>query len=241
VENLSPPAIEAVSQTTLEQIAFEAKSAFEAAKRSGMNTVERYKDAGEALTKAKAAVKHGEWLKWLAVNKISRTTAFAAMAIAANWSNVRPAEHLKDALKQITDSVAEEQEKTLPGTPVTAPALYCRHCRINGADKKCPDKDCRSYKDAHPPRKKKASTETSGGGDRASGGKPASPKWAWKPFNNCFEKVVKQVDHLAQVYGCKESFALGALKSRLAAFLEEIKKVQAQLALERKHGAQLPI
>ena len=46
---------------------------------------------GELLLEAKAAVKHGEWLDWLAENAdFSQKTAWQYMRIAECWSEIEP-------------------------------------------------------------------------------------------------------------------------------------------------------
>ena len=96
---------------TLAAMANEAAAACEA---SGRKTVEHAATCGRALLAAKAQVKHGEWLDWLAENfHQSRRVADRYMEIA-NWpraANLEEATSIRDALRMIAESPEKQAKK----------------------------------------------------------------------------------------------------------------------------------
>jgi len=96
---------------TLAEMANEAAAACE---ESGRKTVEHAIRCGRALLAAKAQVKHGEWLEWLADNfHQSRRVADRYMEIA-NWpraANLEEATSIRDALRLIAESPEKQAKK----------------------------------------------------------------------------------------------------------------------------------
>lgn len=115
---------------TLAEMANEAAAACEA---SGRKTVEHAATCGRALLAAKAQVKHGEWLDWLAENfsqSQQRASQYMEIANYYTGSNLETAETIKGALRMIADSPekqakrAEREAKKLeapPKPPASAP------------------------------------------------------------------------------------------------------------------------
>lgn len=243
---IAPPAIVRESPANLEQLAFAITATLEAADRQMGNSLQNFRDAGEALLKAKAAIPFGCWLKWLSDNKISPRSASRAINAFKSASLA----DVDSELLALASDNSSEQEKTDPSKALTtAPALFCRACRTSGFNKNCKDKSCQSWKATHPKAStaaSAASTSTGGpeGGAAVSEGseaKPARPKWAWKPFNNQLARVEASIDHLGKVYGASNSAILDTLKERLQGFMAEFKAAAERLAAEKKHGAQLPM
>ena len=115
--------LESLPVETLAEMANEAAAACEA---SGRKTVEHAIRCGRALLAAKAQVKHGEWLDWLALNFEQSQPVAARYMDIANYSranNLEQATGIRDALRMIADSPekqakkAEREAKKLEATP----------------------------------------------------------------------------------------------------------------------------
>lgn len=126
----SPAIVLEAESPELEQLAYEATAALEAASVGGNTYLARLREAGRLLSKAKEQCKHGNWLPWLKKHNISRTSAFRSIKA---FSNVPAVEHLDDAIEVIAKK-GEEQEKPLPDQNL----VYCgRNCRVGLGPAKC--------------------------------------------------------------------------------------------------------
>lgn len=99
--------------------------------RCAQAAIEHARVAGEHLLKAKAALKHGEWLPWLAENvDVSESQAQRYMKVAQNWTAISRAGGMSeltlrgalDSLSKSTPKHAEEPTKSrtvrdLPADP----------------------------------------------------------------------------------------------------------------------------
>lgn len=82
------------------------------ARQSGESMIEHAIHAGEALVAAKAQVKHGEWLPWLAANfAASEDTAEGYMKVAANSERVRNLE--EPSLRKALAAVSSEDKQAV--------------------------------------------------------------------------------------------------------------------------------
>jgi protein gp37 len=90
----------------------------EAATRKGL---ERFRAAGEKLTRAKAQCGHGKWLPWLKKNvQFEVRTAQTYMRVASEWDKCATAAHLRDALRLLTEDAADvggDEDDTPPLLP----------------------------------------------------------------------------------------------------------------------------
>lgn len=103
--------LESLPVETLAEMANEAAAACEA---SGRKTVEHAIRCGRALLAAKAQVKHGEWLDWVALNFEQSQPMAARYMDIANYSranNLEQATSIRDALRLIADSPEKQAKK----------------------------------------------------------------------------------------------------------------------------------
>lgn len=121
----------------MEQWAYEATAALEAASVGGTAYLARMKDAGELLCKAKKKCKHGKWIPWLIRHNINRMTAFRAIKAFVKCNTML---HLTDALEEISEK-GEEQEISGPPLPDQAKEYCSRNCRLGLGPAKC--KECK--------------------------------------------------------------------------------------------------
>lgn len=111
-----------MGQLTLFDLAAIANREHRAAMHAGIAMVRHAAASGEALIAAKAQVRHGEWLTWLAANfEASVKTAERFMLIAANSSRVTNLEEpsLRKALEAISDGPLKAPRPTID--PPAAP------------------------------------------------------------------------------------------------------------------------
>lgn len=75
--------------------------------------IEHARIAGEHLLKAKAALKHGEWLPWLAANvDVSESQAQRYMKVAQNWTAISRAGGMSElTLRGALDSLSKSTPK----------------------------------------------------------------------------------------------------------------------------------
>lgn len=75
--------------------------------------IEHARIAGEHLLKAKAALKHGEWLPWLAANvEVSESQAQRYMKVAQNWTAISRAGGMSElTLRGALDSLSKSTPK----------------------------------------------------------------------------------------------------------------------------------
>jgi hypothetical protein len=116
----------------MQQWAFEASSAIEAADKATKNTLERYREAGEALAKAKKKGGHGKWMAWLKRHGIAPRTAGRAIKIASMWTKLANLANLTEAFKVMADA-PEETEKAKP----VEIAPLCKRCQNVGPTTNC--------------------------------------------------------------------------------------------------------
>jgi hypothetical protein len=104
------PAMER-SVDDLAALAREINSEHAAGEESARKGLSHFRQAGIALIKAKDKCGHGKWLDWLKANvRISRSQATRYMKVAREWAKCCGAATFEDALKLLTDDVADEQE-----------------------------------------------------------------------------------------------------------------------------------
>lgn len=99
-------------EPTLQALALEVNELHQECERAARTAIDFALQCGEALTRAKEAVLHGQWETWLKDNcpTISMRTAQGYMRLATNRSSIeeakaKPASHLtiKDALKLLAE------------------------------------------------------------------------------------------------------------------------------------------
>jgi hypothetical protein len=233
---LTPPAIVKTADANLEQLAYLITAALDAGERAGRQTLERYKEAGEALVKAKTVSKHGDWLKWLDTNKIDRRRASEAMRVAVMSSKWAGSAHLTEALRLITDPIDEEREKGKSPKEVTpnSSATFCRACRTGVPNPTCPNKECLSYLATHPseiiddvpdfgpkpPREPGDDTDSEQAAKAAEKAKPkvGSVLWDWKPWDQAFGKMAQSIDAFGNAYQVKETPEAETLRKKLSEY-----------------------
>lgn len=103
------------------------------ARGHGSNAIAAALDCGRLLTKAKAQLKHGEWIPWLEANtpEISQPTAWRYMQFA-NHAHVNDLEDYPTLRKAyIATGILPEPEPGPAGEPSAPQPLYLSH--IQGA------------------------------------------------------------------------------------------------------------
>lgn len=96
------------------------RSAFKCAQAA----IEHARVAGEHLIKAKAALKHGEWLPWLAENcEVGERQARKYMQVAENWQAISAKSALGADLtiNGALDALAKVREESKPAPAKSAP------------------------------------------------------------------------------------------------------------------------
>jgi Protein of unknown function (DUF3102) len=139
-----PAIVRDAADPALEQLAFEINSAHEAGERSARNGLDRFKEAGEALLKAKERLPHGEWLPWLGKNvKFSERTVRRYMALASGWEKIKSVivADLTAALRLLAEDPDAKPKKGKKATPAQPFLKLCRPCRTYGAKAGC--KECK--------------------------------------------------------------------------------------------------
>ncbi len=105
----------AIATASLADYAAVINDEHRAAYGCAQQAIEHARVAGEHLLKAKAALKHGEWLPWLAANvEVSESQAQRYMKVAQNWSTL---ESKQGALSGLTlekalDALAKPKQET---------------------------------------------------------------------------------------------------------------------------------
>lgn len=131
MSDLFPPSIQKESEDPqMQQWAYEATSAIDAGKIAGQTCLERYREAGLALTKAKAKCTFGKWLTWLKSNGISKSSAYRALQAAK-----LPSSGNFDEEAKVFGEVGEEEEK--PFETVDGIKFCSRDCRLQQGKKGC--------------------------------------------------------------------------------------------------------
>lgn len=240
MKDVSPPVINRPAEDAeMQQLAYEASAAIEAADKATKNTLERYKEAGEALSKAKKKCGHGKWLSWLKGHGIHVKTAGRALRVAANWSKLDTVSNLADAFK----AMAEAPEETEKAKPVDKAPL-CKRCQNVG-----PTKDCKACEEAAAEwraKKKPKPDETSerepgddtdheeqAKEDEKSDPKPGKPKFDWKLTNTNVGILVREVDKFGKAYKVKEEPEVDELRKRLADWHTDFKSVYEKITKEK--------
>lgn len=101
------------SAHSLGELASVIRSSHKVYVATGRAALERAKETGEFLRKAKFMCRPGEWLPWLKehLSDITIRSAQIYMRVAANWSRCADSAHLDDALKMLTDDTEDEHEE----------------------------------------------------------------------------------------------------------------------------------
>lgn len=138
MSDLFPPSIKREAEDPeMVQWAYEAASAIEAASKAGQTTLERYKEAGDVLIKAKAKCSHGKWLTWLKSNSIDKFHASRSMRISSNWGKFASDANLKEAFKTIAESEAETEKEFETAGGIKYCSRDCRTGKGKTFCKKC--------------------------------------------------------------------------------------------------------
>lgn len=113
MDNLfDPPGIVHHYSAELEQLAFIINSAADAGAQHTFKGLERFREAGDALLKAKEKCGR-KWLKWVAANlQFSHDTANRYMNLAKKWDEekLRSVRNLTDALRLLTEDPTEDTQ-----------------------------------------------------------------------------------------------------------------------------------
>lgn len=243
MKSLTPPAISKQAEDAeMQQLAYEAAAAIEAADKATKNTLERYKEAGEALAKAKKKCGHGKWLPWLKTHGIDLWKAARAIRVSSNWAKLGTAPNLKEALKTLADP-GEETEKAKP----VEVAPLCRRCQNVG-----PAKDCKACEEAEAEwksqKKGKSKPDEEAAdepADREPGDdteheeqakveekaqpKPGMPKYEIKGADKGVSILTLEVDKFGNAFGVKEKPEVDKMRKRIADWHDDFK------ALVEKH------
>jgi hypothetical protein len=98
------------SITSLDALASQANENHQLAEATAGSALEYARRSGAALVEAKAMVRHGEWLGWLASNfKGSTSTAHRYIRLSANSSCVTNSDSINEALRMIAGEEEEEE------------------------------------------------------------------------------------------------------------------------------------
>jgi hypothetical protein len=117
-EITNPPARVARADVDLQALASKINAAHEAGERKQAEAVAQYRAAGEALSKAKALVAHGQWLAWLKQNvRFDQRTAQRYMEFAK--CDVT-SDLLPDEWRRISGNVAPAADEDGTAPPATA-------------------------------------------------------------------------------------------------------------------------
>lgn len=233
----------------MEQWAYEATAALEAAHKATTTTLERYKEAGEALIKAKKKCGHGKWLPYLKRHALDRSQTSRAMRINSNWSKCGTVTHLKEALALL----AKDEEESEKAKPVEKAPL-CKRCQNVG-----PTKDCKACEEAEIEwkSKKKGRQDREPGDDTESEerakqeekekakqtaeNKKANGKatFDWKPFESHIGGLVRSVDMIGNAYGVKESKEADGLRKRAVEWRDDFKSFYEKTSKQKAPEASL--
>jgi phage N-6-adenine-methyltransferase len=116
---VDPPALVRPAED-LATLAKAINAAHEAAQGAMRTGLEKAREAGDALLKAKAACKHGQWLSWLKGNtKLDRMTAWRYMQLSERWGECNSVLHLADAYRVLFSGGEEEEEQEKPSYKVS--------------------------------------------------------------------------------------------------------------------------
>jgi hypothetical protein len=111
--------------TALTSIAVEIRREHEAASTAARSALQHARRAGELLTQAKTALRHGAWLPWLTEHcpDISERTAQAYMRVAARWPELEAkAQRVADLpVRQALALLAEPREADSDTAAPTSP------------------------------------------------------------------------------------------------------------------------
>jgi protein gp37 len=97
-------------EADLNHLASVVNAEHEAGEGDARKCLEHFRNAGEALIKAKGRCGHGKFLKWLEKNvPLSRQQVSSYMRVAREWDKCKAALHLADALRLLTEDGPEEE------------------------------------------------------------------------------------------------------------------------------------
>jgi hypothetical protein len=106
---LNPPAV-VRPVDDLAALAAEINAAHVAGEGATRKGLEHFRQAGEALLRAKAACGGRKFKPWLEANvRFGRTTAYGYMRLAENWSICSTAEHMREAMQLLVEAPALEE------------------------------------------------------------------------------------------------------------------------------------
>lgn len=107
----------AIATASLADYAAVINDEHRAAYGCAQEAIEHARIAGEHLLKAKAALKHGEWLPWLAANvEVSESQAQRYMKVAQNWTAISRAGGMSElTLRGALDSLSKSTPKQAAG------------------------------------------------------------------------------------------------------------------------------
>lgn len=124
-----PPAHVRVVNKELEDLAFQANTAHAAGESAVRGGLERFREAGQLLLKAKEVCPYGQWGPWCKENlTMSKRIIEQYLKLTAYWHLCQGAKTLREAIKVL---YAKEEELKFE--------ILCRDCRINGAKPDCPE------------------------------------------------------------------------------------------------------
>lgn len=118
----------AIATASLADYAAVINDEHRAAYGCAQEAIEHARVAGEHLLKAKAALKHGEWLPWLAANvDVGERQARRYMAVAENWAAISVKSDFKSdltlagALDALAKATPKAEQKQAPEPPKSVP------------------------------------------------------------------------------------------------------------------------
>lgn len=198
-----PPAQIITHSAQLDNLAYEALTAHEAGDKAQNSAMDCYRQAGEALLKAKALVPHGEWSGWLARHvPFVQATARRYMRIAHEWQQVKGMKSLREVIEFFVSPLPEAAD--LSKDPI---ATLCERCRRVGPVKDCPN--CATVRAAA---EQKAAAEAKKNKEKRKKNKkkqePASeerPAWNGKTFRDLYARLLRFVQEVAKAEKRHES------------------------------------
>ena len=108
ISGTSPPAVKA----DLKTLAIGINDALRSMTGMALHIVQSAMEAGDLLTKAKAAVAHGEWAQWLEVNcKLSDRTARRYMALAEGRGTIEAV--MESKMATVADLTIRQAERLI--------------------------------------------------------------------------------------------------------------------------------
>lgn len=104
-----------VSVMSIKQISEAVEAEAKEIKRSEKRTLEKYKELGKLLVKAKKLLKDESWDDWLVARGLNRQRASEAVRIHEGWELVRKKVSVRAALKALSEMKEGAKGQNLPG------------------------------------------------------------------------------------------------------------------------------